>query len=165
MALDADHLKINKFWGFDDPSFARVYKEIERMAQRAQASVQNRRNPSDIPSDPDPGNSELYDCLKDMAVKDPRDSLRDLRSRRGKRVENTCEWILAQRDFVAWRNGTVPQLLRLVGPPGIGKTMLSTFLSIPWKPKFANLPESCLPFSSATTKPRTSPPRMHCSGA
>jgi ankyrin repeat protein len=129
ISLDADHFKINKFWGLRDPSFDLVYHEIERMAQRAPTTVSNRRTPPEIPRDQNAVYGNLRQCLRDMEVTNPHDFLRDLRSRRGKRVDGTCEWILEQPEFTAWRDDTDPRLLRLVGPPGIGKTMVSTFLA------------------------------------
>ena len=127
-SLDADHFKINKFWGLRDPSFDLVYNEIERMAQRGPLAVQNRRRLPEIPRDQNVVYDELSKCLRDMEVTNPHDLLRDLKSRRGKRVQHTCEWILKRDKFTAWRDSSRPQLFRVIGPPGIGKTMLSTFL-------------------------------------
>ncbi|KAK8912864.1 Ankyrin repeat domain-containing protein 17 [Metarhizium anisopliae] len=63
-----------------------------------------------------------------MRVKNPEDVLSKIEAQKGQRVENTCEWILKREEFSAWAVGTNSHLLRLIGSPGIGKTMMATFL-------------------------------------
>lgn len=134
MPLDADHFKINKFWGLQDPSFDLVYHDIKRMAQGAAKATRYRRNlrkllrtlPEELPRKGRSG--EFYQCLREMAVTNPWDLLNDLWVRKGRRVEHTCKWILDQPAFIEWRVSNKPELLRLIGLPGMGKTMLSTFL-------------------------------------
>ncbi len=131
IALDTDHFKINKFFGPDDPSFKLIYPEIVRMAQNAKAKVNRRWDPKLIPTDQSSTSGDLRRFLQEMRVTDPRDILGDIQIQKGERVGNTCEWILRRQEFLTWAAHTVddkPQLLRLVGSPGIGKTMLSTFL-------------------------------------
>jgi ankyrin repeat domain-containing protein 50 len=67
-------------------------------------------------------------CINHLYLTNPLDDLADLRRKLGDRAEGTCEWLLAHQDFTAWLNGDNPQLLRLVGDPGIGKSMMSSFL-------------------------------------
>ncbi|KAK2684224.1 hypothetical protein QWA68_016910, partial [Fusarium oxysporum] len=128
ISLHADHFKINKFYGPDDPSFKLVYPEIERMARGAQEMLSHRRNPKAIPMDQSATSGELRTCLQEMRVTNPRDVLSDIRSQKGKRIGHTCEWILKREEFSAWGTNDNSQLLRLIGPPGIGKTMMSAFL-------------------------------------
>ncbi|KAI0426706.1 hypothetical protein F5Y09DRAFT_318130 [Xylaria sp. FL1042] len=63
-----------------------------------------------------------------MRVANPRDVLSEVQTQKGKRIECTREWILNRGKFSAWSAEDKPQLLRLIGRPGIGKTMMSTFL-------------------------------------
>ncbi|KAK7425569.1 hypothetical protein QQZ08_008010 [Neonectria magnoliae] len=130
ISLPADHFKINKFYGPDDPSFNFVYPEIERMARNAEQLLKRRRCPKTIPSDQRAASGLLKQCLQQMRVTDPRDVLSDIYRQRGKRTGHTCEWILKREEFAAWGGAQEnSQLLRLVGPPGIGKTMMSTYLT------------------------------------
>ncbi|KAJ6780463.1 hypothetical protein PWT90_01829 [Aphanocladium album] len=128
LSLRANHLKINKFYGADDPSFKLVYPQIIKMAERAEERLSRRRNPRAIPTDERSTSDSLRKCLLDMRVRNPRDVLLDIRRQRGERVGNTCEWILKRQEFSVWSASEKPQFLRLIGSPGIGKTMMSTFL-------------------------------------
>ena len=67
-------------------------------------------------------------CLQSLFLSDPRDDLAAIRSAKGKRVDGTCDWILAQDSYTSWLIEDSPQLLWLSGGPGIGKTMISTFM-------------------------------------
>ena len=58
----------------------------------------------------------------------PLDDLAAIQRSKGERVEGTCEWLLVQEEYAAWLVGDNPQQLWLVGAPGIGKTMISSFL-------------------------------------
>jgi hypothetical protein len=70
---------------------------------------------------------EHLECIQSLFLTDPQDDLAAIR-RKGKRVEGTCKWILVQKQYTAWLDEDKTQLFRLIGNPGIGKTMLSTFL-------------------------------------
>ena len=63
-----------------------------------------------------------------MFLSNPQDDLAAIRSAKGDRVDGTCEWILTQDRYTSWLNEDSPQLLWLSGLPGIGKTMISSFL-------------------------------------
>jgi len=63
-----------------------------------------------------------------MHLTDPRDDLDRIQRQKERRVGHTCEWLLKREEFTTWVAKSEPQLLRLVGPPGIGKTMMSIFL-------------------------------------
>ena len=67
-------------------------------------------------------------CLQSLYLSDPQDDLAAIRSAKGDRVPGTCEWILAQDRYTAWLVEAGPRLLWLSGGPGIGKTMISSFL-------------------------------------
>ncbi|RYC81153.1 hypothetical protein BFJ63_vAg15952 [Fusarium oxysporum f. sp. narcissi] len=141
ISLHADHFKINKFYGPDDPSFKLVYPEVERMARAAQDILNYRRNPKAIPMDQSATSGDLRTCLQEMRVTNPRDILSDIRSQKGKRIGHTCEWILKREEFSAWGASDNSQLLRFIGPPGIGKTMMSTFLIEVLKGKVEKAPD------------------------
>ncbi|KAM3548408.1 hypothetical protein ARSEF4850_009431, partial [Beauveria asiatica] len=128
ISLHTDHLKINKFYGADDPSFKLVYPQILRMAEGADETLNRRRNPKKILTDESSTSGNLKKCLQKMRVKNPRDILSDIQTQKGEKVGNTCEWILKREEFSVWSASEEPQFLRLVGSPGIGKTMISTFL-------------------------------------
>lgn len=66
--------------------------------------------------------------MQSLYLSDPQDDLAAIRSAKGDRVPGTCEWILAQDRYTAWLFGQGPRLLWLSGGPGIGKTMISSFL-------------------------------------
>jgi Cdc6-like AAA superfamily ATPase len=63
-----------------------------------------------------------------MRLTDPRDDLDRIQRQKGRRVGHTCEWLLKREEYSAWNDKSESQLLRLVGSPGIGKTMMSIFL-------------------------------------
>ena len=67
-------------------------------------------------------------CLQSLFLSNPRDDLAAIRSAKGDRVDGTCEWILTQDSYTSWLIEDTPQLLWLSGAPGIGKTMISSFL-------------------------------------
>ncbi|KAF5128487.1 Vegetative incompatibility protein HET-E-1 [Metarhizium anisopliae] len=128
ISLHTDHLKINKYYGADDPSFKLIYPEIQRMVEGTDEGLNRRRNPKPIPTDETSTSGGLQRCLQRMRVKNPEDVLSKIEAQKGQRVENTCEWILKREEFSAWAVGTNSHLLRLIGSPGIGKTMMATFL-------------------------------------
>ncbi|KFG85892.1 NACHT and Ankyrin domain protein [Metarhizium anisopliae] len=128
ISLHTDHLKINKYYGADDPSFKLIYPEIQRMVEDTDEGLNRRRNPKPIPTDETSTSGGLQRCLQRMRVKNPEDVLSKIEAQKGQRVENTCEWILKREEFSAWAVGTNSHLLRLIGSPGIGKTMMATFL-------------------------------------
>jgi hypothetical protein len=63
-----------------------------------------------------------------MRVTNPHDILSDVQRQKGKRVGHTCEWILKREEFSIWGTSNNSQLLRILGSPEIGKSMMSTFL-------------------------------------
>ncbi|KAJ6788394.1 hypothetical protein PWT90_07789 [Aphanocladium album] len=128
ISLRTDHLKINKYFGLEDPSFKLIYPEILRMAENADGELTRRRNPKKISTDKESTFGSLRKCLSRMEVRNPEDDLRDVQVHKGERVGNSCSWILKQEEFLLWGASQKSQLLRLVGPPGIGKTIMSTFL-------------------------------------
>ena len=65
-------------------------------------------------------------CLQSLFLSNPQDDL--ARSAKEGRVDGTCEWILIQDRYTSWLIEDSPQLLWLSGGPGIGKTMISSFL-------------------------------------
>lgn len=128
LGLPTDHLKVNKYDGPDDPSFQSVYPAIRDMAQNAVEVVQQRLSPRVIACDNSGVPQEHIECLQSLFLTNPQDDLAAIRRSKGKRVEGTCEWLLVNEEYTAWLVGDKTQLLRLVGTPGIGKTMIASFL-------------------------------------
>ena len=71
---------------------------------------------------------ENLTCLQSLFLSNPQDDLAAIRNGKGKRTAGTCEWILTQDRYTSWLIGGSSQLLWLSGAPGIGKTMISSFL-------------------------------------
>ena len=71
---------------------------------------------------------ENLKCLQSLYLSDPQDDLVVIRSAKGDRVPGTCEWILTQDRYTSWLVEDGLRLLWLSGGPGIGKTMISSFL-------------------------------------
>ncbi|KAH0541549.1 hypothetical protein FGG08_003961 [Glutinoglossum americanum] len=75
-----------------------------------------------------PGGDGARECLAALFLTDPVDDRENLISTKGRRVGNTCQWIMTNEAFKSWLNSQ-SQLLWLSGGPGKGKTMLSIFLT------------------------------------
>ncbi|KAK2611959.1 hypothetical protein QQS21_002065 [Conoideocrella luteorostrata] len=146
ISLHTDHLKINKFYGFEDPSFKLIYPHIARMAENAIETLKRRRNPLPVPTDERSTSGDLRKCLQTMRVRNPEDILSDIQRQKGERVGNTCEWILKQEKFSSWSAGKESRLLRIIGSPGIGKTMISMFLVQELKKKVERSPGKAFAF-------------------
>ena len=71
---------------------------------------------------------ENLTCLQSLFLSNPQDDLAAIRNGKGKRTAGTCEWILTQDQYTSWLIEESSQLLWLSGAPGIGKTMISSFL-------------------------------------
>ena len=110
------------------------------MAENADEIINRRRNPLPIPMDESSTSGALKKCLQNMRVRNPEDILSDIHRQNGERIGNTCEWILKREEFSFWSMSEESQFLRLIGSPGIGKTMMSTFLVHELKIKVENSP-------------------------
>ncbi|KAI1178823.1 hypothetical protein F4777DRAFT_63233 [Nemania sp. FL0916] len=128
ISLNTDHLKINKFYGPNDASFRLVFPQIERMARGAEETIKRRLNRRRIPENDGKASLNVQRYLREMRVTNPKDILSRIVLQKGDRVRNTCHWILDQKEFSTWAASGDPELLRLIGSPGIGKTIMSTFL-------------------------------------
>ena len=71
---------------------------------------------------------EHLKCLRALFLTNPQDDLAAIRSAKGDRVDDTCDWVLTQHQYTSWLVEESPQLLWLSGAPGIGKTMIASFL-------------------------------------
>ncbi|KAH6980503.1 hypothetical protein EDB80DRAFT_258923 [Ilyonectria destructans] len=116
------------------------------MARSAQDMLNHRRDPKAIPMDQSATSGVLRTCLQEMRVTNPRDILADVQTQKGKRIGHTCEWILKREEFSAWGANDNSQLLRLIGSPGIGKTMMSTFLIEILKGKVEKSPDKAFAY-------------------
>lgn len=131
--LDVDHLHLNQFKGPDDASYKKVRPEIKRIVDGAPAKILRRMNPRLIVYNDEQIRStansrEKLECLHALVLAEADVMLENLRRTKGDRVEGTCEWVLLNAQFTEWLNSDKSQLLRLTGGPGIGKTMIATFL-------------------------------------
>lgn len=70
---------------------------------------------------------DVKDLLKKLYISDPTLDRRKI-SLANPRVKGTCEWLLESKEYKDWLSTDCPQLLWLLGPPGIGKTSISCFL-------------------------------------
>ena len=126
LPLLKDHLKINKYNGPDDPAFKKVYPEIVEMAKNSLQKIERRRQPLKTLYN-ERFSEDDQKLLRSMFLTNPRSDLRDITTR-SERVAKTCEWLLAEGQFAAWLNGKGAPLLHLIGRPGLGKTVIATFL-------------------------------------
>jgi hypothetical protein len=51
-----------------------------------------------------------------------------VRKSKGRRTHGTCTWLVARSKYTAWLGADNLQLLHITGNPGIGKSVMSTFL-------------------------------------
>ena len=71
---------------------------------------------------------KIKECQNALFLTNPKDDRSALTSAKGRRVEQTCEWIKTNDTFLSWLQGN-PPLLWIFGGPGKGKTMLSIYLT------------------------------------
>ncbi|KAF7511786.1 hypothetical protein GJ744_003517 [Endocarpon pusillum] len=128
LALPTDHIRINKYKDENDISFQSVADAIKEMTHGADLKVHARIHPRKIIEDNSIMPKHYWPCLSSLMLTNPADDLSDIRRAKGERTQGTCEWLLAEGKYNTWWTGGPPQLLRLVGDAGIGKTMMSTFL-------------------------------------
>lgn len=99
------------------------------MALNAWDFLRRRQSPKAILTDPKAlCQGKLRQCIEWMEVRDPRDILSDIQVQKGERVKDTCDWILKRSEFSGWKTNNDSQMFRIIGSPGMGKTILSTFL-------------------------------------
>ena len=69
-------------------------------------------------------------CLQSLyrGLEKPSLVLNSIRRTKGKRIAGTCEWILTNPKYTEWAATEGSQLLCVVGGPGIGKTMIASYL-------------------------------------
>ncbi|RDW67573.1 hypothetical protein BP6252_08969 [Coleophoma cylindrospora] len=130
LPLPTDHFKINKFEGPDDISYKRVSSVIAEMAKEAKAKVEARLYPRMIQTDNSIVPDRNLECLQSLFLTNPVDDLAKIHRTKGQSIDGTCEWLLVHEDYTAWsERDDSNSLLRLIGRPGIGKTMISSFLA------------------------------------
>ena len=81
-----------------------------------------------------------------MFLTNPRDDLAAIRRNKGRGVPGTCEWLLVQPQYTSWHIDSGTQLLQLIGGPGIGKTMLSSFLVKELEERVVKTPKTVLAY-------------------
>jgi DNA replication protein DnaC len=100
------------------------------MAQNSEQIVHRRYHPQQIIlNDQDSGITDAgqKECLRALFETNPPDDLAAIQ-RAKIRAKGTCEWLLLQKEYTSWIVSDKSQLLRLEGGPGIGKTVLASFL-------------------------------------
>ncbi|KAK4070042.1 hypothetical protein Purlil1_13560 [Purpureocillium lilacinum] len=134
-ALQADHLKMNKYQGPSDRSFLSVSRIISEMCHGAKKIVRLRHDPKEVIT----GSyhvlehrPEAKNCLRDLFLTDPHEDKAALKRKKGDRARGTCEWILGTEVLTDWL-GTIKrpdlQILWLHGNPGTGKSTMAIFLA------------------------------------
>lgn len=71
---------------------------------------------------------ETVKCLQALFITDPAMNRNTLITNKGELIHGTCDWIVKKREFVEWKNSN-GGLLWISGGPGLGKTMLSIYLT------------------------------------
>ncbi|KAK1673679.1 hypothetical protein BDP55DRAFT_555924 [Colletotrichum godetiae] len=132
-ALQADHLKINKYRGPTDRGFLSVSGVIVEMCANANDVVTRRQDREyALKQKPDAGA-----CLRDLFLTDPLDDRKALKRKKGNRASGTCEWILGTEELTTWlgsdqtgrSEAPSTQVLWLHGNPGTGKSTTAIFLT------------------------------------
>lgn len=91
-----------KFYRPDDPSFQLVYPAIKKLAQDAGKVLERHQSPKIIPMDPSTVcDDKLRHCIDQMDVRTSSAILREIQAQKGKRVKDTCHWILERNEFSA----------------------------------------------------------------
>ena len=57
-----------------------------------------------------------------------RDDIDRIRALRGSQVKGSSRWVLTNPMYQEWLSGSSPRFLRIIGPPGFGKTTVFAFL-------------------------------------
>ncbi|KAH6975574.1 vegetative incompatibility protein HET-E-1 [Ilyonectria destructans] len=144
-ALQADHLKINKYHGPTDRGFLSVSAVISEMCANAKDVVRRRQHHQDVLKH----NPNAERCLRDLFLTDPLEDKKALKRKKGDRARGTCEWILgteelttwlgssqterteSQATLVLWLHGQAfyPYSKPVHGNPGTGKSTMAIFLT------------------------------------
>ena len=67
--------------------------------------------------------------VRDLFLTDPASDLGDILRQKGKRIPESCEWLPRQDEFQRWIvDDDKLHVLWLLGAPGIGKTMISSYI-------------------------------------
>ena len=67
--------------------------------------------------------------ISDLFLTDPASDLGDILRQKGKRIHGSCEWLLSRDEFQSWIvDDDKLHVLWLLGAPGIGKTMISSYV-------------------------------------
>lgn len=66
--------------------------------------------------------------MKVLPLTNPQEDFEKIKALKDNRVDGTCEWLLNLDEYKKWFRQESKPALWLLGPPGIGKTMLSLFL-------------------------------------
>jgi hypothetical protein len=121
MSLDADHHSIVKYETREDPSYVTVRDMLLSLAER----FRRRKSVSASSSSSDLSN-ELFQALDvhDEWISEDLDLFNDIRA------PDTCLWLLGVPQFQAWiqDQSKAPAVLWIYGPPGVGKSVLSSFI-------------------------------------
>lgn len=67
--------------------------------------------------------------ISDLFLTDPASDLSDITRQKGKRIPGSCQWLLNRDEFQSWIvDDDKLHVLWLLGAPGIGKTMISSYV-------------------------------------
>ncbi|KAL7933000.1 ankyrin repeat-containing domain protein [Trichoderma chlorosporum] len=102
----------------------RVLAVVENI-QVGHHSIDFKLNAIAQAADPSP---DSLKCLQALFITDPAIDRAKLITSKGELVQGTCDWITERKEFVDWR-ASDGGLLWISGGPGLGKTMLSIYLT------------------------------------
>lgn len=142
--LGTDHSYMSKYYGDKDPSYQLVSAAINNMAENTPTTRKHRRNQRTDAQFLESKTVALQNCLMKLEVTDPRDILANIRHQKGDRVGGTCKWILKRDEYKSWEENKHSAFLRIVGPPGIGKTMMTSFVIEELNKKFQRSPKKAI---------------------
>jgi ankyrin repeat protein len=100
------------------------------MVKGSQELIHRRYHPQSIiqnDSDLEVTEADHKNLLRELCETNPPDDLAAIR-RAKRQIKGTCEWLLLRKEYTTWVGSDRSQLLRLEGGPGIGKTVIASFL-------------------------------------
>lgn len=103
--LPSNHLKMAKFNGPHNECYKKIKPVIEGMVKAAPDKIKLRFEPRAFIQD----NSQIpavhLECQKALFISWPESELKGIKRRLGKRTTDTCEWLLAKKQYNEWFSG------------------------------------------------------------
>lgn len=116
--LDANHRDVARYLTLSDPSFLTVRNALATLiAGERQGSLKLREHITA---------SSRQDVGHFLGIQDVPEE--DYMKRDSVRVPGSCEWLTQKRSFLEWQSATYNKFYWLSGRPGVGKSVLSSFV-------------------------------------